>query len=140
MSETKASPTAEQILEAGRKRRIKEVSYLGGTVYAWGFKRTEAKAFWEESRKATEDGGDDLYQDERMVMHCIRDAAGKRIFAEQHLTQLADLNQADFGPLIVACYEVNGFGEIGRAALAKNSETTRNSSSGSDSQPGTGSA
>jgi hypothetical protein len=142
MADKQSALTAEQILETGRTRRIKEVPYMGATVYAHGMKRAEAKAFWRACREASGDdeAGRDPYEDERLIVHCIRDGAGKRIFTDAHLPQLADMNLADSSPLIEACYEVNGFGVIGRAALAKNSQRTQKSDSGSDSPPTTESA
>ena len=117
--------TGESILEAGRKRRIEEVPYMGGKVYAYGFKRPEAKAYWKACRDAVGEGGTDQYADERLVQRCIRDSMGKNLFTEDQLLLLADMNTADFGPLIEACLRVNGMGEIGRAAIAKNSSATR---------------
>jgi hypothetical protein len=130
--------TAEAILGQTRTRRIKEVSYLGGMVYAHGFKRAEAKLYRQSCREAAGDGGEDGYSDERLVQHCIHDQQGKRIFTAAHLTRLADMNEADFAPLLLACLEVNGFGRVGEEAIRKNSGT-RSSGSGSGSPPTGGS-
>jgi hypothetical protein len=140
MSEQRKSPTAEQIIESGRQRRIKEVSYLGGVVFAHGLTRTEARLYRRAGQDAAGEGGEDAYSDERLVQHCIRDAAGVRIFQDRHLTLLADMNEADFRALLLPCLEVNGFGRIGEEALRKNSGTTGTSASGSGSPPTTASA
>lgn len=131
-----APPSAEQILEAGRIRRIEPVTLAQGKVYAWGFKRSEAKTFWSESRDSVPAGEPDLYADERLVLHCIRDGSGKRIFRSEQLTQLADMNQADFSPLLAACWRVNGWGPEGAEAIRKNSEPIRTDGSGSPSPQG----
>lgn len=135
---SKTSPTAEQILEAGRKRRIKEVLYLGGTVYAWGFKAQEARAFHEACAEATgRDEVKDPYSNQRLVQHCLRTEIGDRIFKPEHLTQMADMNESDFRPLLTACMEVNGYGVAAEDEIRKNSGPTRDSGSGSVSQPTT---
>jgi hypothetical protein len=132
--------TAEMILEQTRTRRIKEVPYLGGTVYAHGFKRVEAKLYRQACREAAGEDGEDGYSDERLVQHCIHDKKGQRIFTEAHLTRLADMNEADFAPLLVACLEVNGFRRVGEDAIRKNSGPTPTSASGSASPSTTDSA
>jgi hypothetical protein len=129
-------PTAEQILERGRTRRIKEIEYCGGVVFAYGMTRLEAKAYRQACADAAGSVEKDEYADERMVMLMIRDSAGKPIFDETHLTRLADMNEADFRPLAAACAEVNGWGPQAREDLVKNSEPTRTSVSGSDSPVG----
>ena len=132
------SPTAEQIIEHGRQRRIRSVTYCGGTVYAYGFTRAEAKAYRAACIEAAGSVLADEYRDERMIAQMIRDASGKRIFGDNHLTQLADMNEADFAPLWNACAEVNGWGEAAEEEIRKNSRT-RTGGSGSGSPPTSGS-
>ncbi len=115
--------TADQILDRGRQRRIKEVAYMGGIVYAHGMTRLESKAYRDESIQAAGSVAADEYQDERLVMHMIRDVGGVPIFSEKHLTRMADMNEADFRPLLLACMEVNGWGPQAQDEIRKNSET-----------------
>jgi hypothetical protein len=132
------SPTAEQIIERGRQRRIKAVAYCGGTVYTYGMTRAEAKAYRAACTEAAGSVAADEYRDERLLVHMIRDASGKRIFSESHLTQLADLNEADFAPLWNACAEVNGWSAAAEEEIRKNFGT-RSPDSGSGSPPTSGS-
>ncbi|MEN6335553.1 MAG: hypothetical protein ABFE01_14985 [Phycisphaerales bacterium] len=132
--------TAQEIIANGRKRRVKEVSYMGRKVYAHGLSRQEAKAYWSECQKAGGPGGEDAYSDERLIVWCLRDSAGRPVFKTDHILQIADMNEADFRPLWSACMEVNGFGATGEAAARKNSETTPSGDSGSGSPVTTGSA
>jgi hypothetical protein len=129
-----ATPSAEQIIEQGRQRRIKAVAYCGGTVYAYGLTRAEAKAYRAECAEAAGGVLADEYRDERLIVHMIRDETGRRIFSEAHLLPLADLNEADFAPLWTACAEVNGWTATGEEEIRKNSRT-RSDGSGSDSLP-----
>lgn len=132
-------PTAEQIIEQGRRRRIKEVTYCGGTVHVHGQTRTEARAYRNECVEAAGSIQADEYRDERLIMHMVRDRTGKRIFSEAHLTQLANMNEADFAPLFGACAEVNGWTAAATEEIRKNSGT-RSGASGSGSPPTGGSA
>jgi len=129
--------TAEQIFAQGRQCRIKEVPYMGRKVYVHGFSRTEAQAYRQACIKAAGSVENDALSDERFVMMMVRDAAGRQIFGTEHLMLLADLNEADWLPLYVACLEVNGWGKIGAEAVRKNSEKTQPGASGSGSQPTT---
>lgn len=131
---TKVSPTAQEIIEHGRRRRIKEVPYLGGVVYAYGMTRAESKAYRAECTESSGGSGPDEYADERLLLHMIRDGAGRRIFGEGHLTQLADMNEADWNILFEACAEVNGWSRLAQQLLEKNSRT-RTGGSGCDSPP-----
>lgn len=133
--EPKTTPTAEQILARGRQRRIKEVEYCGGVVYAYGMTRAEVRAYRDACTAAAGSVEADQYADERMIMMMIRDQTGKCIFDDTHLMRLADLNEADYAPLYRACVEVNGWGRQSQEELAKNSAGTPTSGSGSDSPP-----
>lgn len=127
---------AQTIIDAGRQPRVKEVQLASGTVFAHGLKRTQAKAWYLQNRDEAGEAGDPLYADERLIVLCIRDAAGKAIFSDRHLPLLADMNEADIRPLIDACMEVNGFGAA-REAIRKNSKATDSGGSGSDLPPTT---
>ncbi len=137
--EASHSPTAEQIIERGRQRRIKKIPYCGGTVYAYGLTRSEGKAYREACTAAAGSVLADEYRDERLVAHMIRTETGQRIFSDNHLTQLADLNEADFAPLWNACAEANGWSAAGEEELRKNFRT-RTGASESGSPPTGGSA
>jgi hypothetical protein len=137
--ETK-NPSVEEILEAGRVRRKLPVACLGGTFWAYGLTRPEARAYREESVAAAGGSGEDSYADERYVMHSLRDADGNRVFREEHLTRLAAMNDADFRALLIPCLEINGIGEAGREWFRKNSGPIPSGDSGSASPPIGGSA
>jgi hypothetical protein len=136
---SRKSPSLTAILQAGRTRRIKEIPYLGGTVYAHGFQAQESDVYEKECEAAAGSIAHDEYSDARLIQHCIRNEDGARIFGPEHLTEIAAFNQADKRVLLTACYEVNGLGELGREYVRKNCTTTRSTGSGSGSPPTTGS-
>lgn len=141
-SKTSAPPalTASEIFERGRTRRTVEIAFMGRTLWAHGFSRQEAKDYRRECVEAAGSIEADAYSDERFVQKMVKDSPGpdaRRIFQPEDLMRLADLNEADWVPLYMACLKANGWGQAAEDEIRKNSERTRPGGSGSASQPGT---
>lgn len=128
----------EALHARGRTRRIVPVRG-SADLFAHGFTRQEAKAWRKACAQAAGSIDDDEYSDERFVVAMIRDSQCRRVFTDKDVLLLADYSEAEWTPLYMACVEANGWGVLGVERLRKNSEPTRTSGSGSDSQPGSGS-
>ena len=69
----------------------------------------------------------------RLVVRCLCDAEGKRLFLDQEAALLGQLDGLSLDAIYEACRELNHLTTKSEEDLAKNLEAGQNSSSGSDS-------
>jgi len=94
-----------------------------GRVYGHTISNFEAQ-LWVKSLEEN-----DLYVDAKLIQYCIYDKNGQKLFKENHIPKIVTLREEIMAGLRRFCLEINGMGDIGTAAIVKNSKTTVTSDS-----------
>jgi len=119
--QTPKTVTAEDLLSLRNQAPIEpfEIPSLG-TVYVHGLSNVEARQ-WNQSCAKNDQGTiDDDYADAKLIVRCVRDANGRRIFEERHVTQIVELPELIVTQLVGTCMKLCGLGKDAEATILKN--------------------
>ena len=128
-SKTSSQATTESVLALRRRVPIETYDLPGaGQVYVHGLTDVEVQEWYNSCRKATSDDGkeriDDSFGDAKLMMRCLRNVEGKRLFTEEHLPQLIELHNLIKSPLVSLCMKLCAIGGKADAEILKNFERT----------------
>jgi len=123
---TPQAATAEEVLALRKVGAPKEPFDVPGIgrVYVHGLTNLESRQ-WRESCQLDDNGRiSDPYADARLVIQCVRDEQGNRLFTERHVTQIVELPEFIVGKLVALCMKLCGIGAEADAEIAKNYAAT----------------
>ncbi|MEN6424013.1 MAG: hypothetical protein ABFE13_01520 [Phycisphaerales bacterium] len=93
-------------------------------VYVYGLTDLEVQEWYADCGKTKDDEGrekvDDRFGDAKLLIRCIRDAEGKRLFTTAHLPQLVELPNFVKAPLVNKAMKLSAIGGKADAEILKN--------------------
>ena len=90
-----------------------------GIVQVYGLSNLEARQ-WNEGCERTDGRITDPYADAKMIVRCVRNDKGERIFTDKHVTQIVELPELVVKGLIGKCMKLCGIGPEADAEILKN--------------------
>lgn len=119
------SATAESILAFRNRPPIEHHDLPDGRrVYVYGLTDLEVQEWYADCGKTKDDEGrekvDDRFGDAKLLIRCIRDAEGRRLFTTAHLTQLVELPNFVKAPLVNKAMKLSAIGGKADAEILKN--------------------
>ena len=127
------NPTADQIFKAAAATKRQPFIVEGaGRVWVHRLGHHEATLLFDSLER--DDKGDisDPYDDAKLIQRCVYDKDDKRKFSEADIPRIQAMGNDIFLGLSLACMTINGIGEAGREAIAKNLGTITQNDSESD--------
>ncbi|MEN6427263.1 MAG: hypothetical protein ABFE13_18060 [Phycisphaerales bacterium] len=96
----------------------------GRRVYVYGLTDLEVQQWYADCGKAKDEEGrervDDRFSDAKLLVRCVRNAEGKRLFTDAHLPQLIELPNFVKAPLIAKGMKLSAIGGKADAEILKN--------------------
>ena len=122
--------TAEDLLSL-RNQPPKETFEIPGigTIYVQGLSNIEAHQWRQDCKQDDKGRIADDYADAKLIVRCVRDEAGQRLFSETHITQVVELPELIVKGLVEKCMKLCGIGADADAEILKNYAATVTGSS-----------
>ena len=113
--------TAEDLLSLRNQPPKEPFEFPGrGTVVVHGLSNLETSQ-WRAGCDQDDKGRiNDEYADAKLIVRCVHDAEGKRIFTAEHITRIVDLPELILSPLVAKCMKVCGIGKEADEEILKN--------------------
>ena len=113
--------TAEDILSLRSQPPTEPCEIPGrGTVFVHGLSNLEAHQWRADCRQDENGRIVDEYADAKLIVRCVRDAQGRRLFESKHVTQIVELPELVIGALVGTCTKLSAMGGAADATILKN--------------------
>ncbi len=131
MSDVCAAPatpktvTAEDLLSLRNQPPKEPFEFPGiGTVYVHGLSNLGAQQWRQSCSQDAQGRVNDDYGDAKLIVRCVHDSQGQRIFEDRHVTQIVQLPELFVCALVAQCTKLCGIGGDAEATILKNYGTT----------------
>lgn len=125
MTQQPQTVTAESILSLRNQPPTEAFEIPGiGTVHVHGLSNLQAHQWRADCKQDDQGRISDDYADAKLIVRCVHDTQGRRLFEETHVTQIVELPEKLVGRLVGTCMKLCGLGKEAEAEISKNSVPT----------------